>query len=79
MKYKLLFLSKREIPDLQEAVALPTTRVKAPEKDNNKKLFRLMKHLRENKKFGPDTGSGKYTCSKVLGEYRLSCAPIYEE
>ena len=43
---KLLFLCKRARPDLQTAVAFLCTRVKDPDKDDYKKLTRLVKYLR---------------------------------
>eukprot|EP00978_Attheya_sp_CCMP212_P044491 scaffold312039_cov31-Attheya_sp.AAC.1 len=43
---KLLFLSKRAIPDTQTAVAFLCTRVQAPDVDDYKKLARVMKYLR---------------------------------
>ncbi len=43
---KLLFLCKRARPDLQTAVAFLTTRVRAPDMDDYKKLARVMKYLR---------------------------------
>jgi hypothetical protein len=43
---KLLFLSKRARPDIQTTVAFLTTRVKAPDEDDYKKLRRVMKYLR---------------------------------
>jgi len=43
---KLLFLSKRARPDIQTAVAFLTTRVKSPDRDDYKKLARVMKYLR---------------------------------
>jgi hypothetical protein len=43
---KLLFLSKRARPDIQTTVAFLTTRVKAPDEDDYKKLGRCMKYLR---------------------------------
>jgi Reverse transcriptase (RNA-dependent DNA polymerase)/Zinc knuckle len=43
---KLLFLCKRARPDIQTAVAFLTTRVKAPDHDDYKKLGRVMKYLR---------------------------------
>jgi hypothetical protein len=43
---KLLFLSRRARPDIQTAVAFLTTRVKAPDKDDYKKLRRCMQYLR---------------------------------
>jgi hypothetical protein len=43
---KLLFLSKRARPDLQQAVGFLTTRVKKPDRDDWKKLNRVMKYLR---------------------------------
>jgi hypothetical protein len=43
---KLLFLSKRARPDLQQAVGFLTTRVKNPDIDDWKKLIRLIKYLR---------------------------------
>jgi len=43
---KLLFLSRRARPDIQTAVAFLTTRVKAPDVDDYKKLARCMKYLR---------------------------------
>ena len=43
---KLLFLCKRARPDLQTEVAFLCTRVKAPDKDDYKKLTRLVKYLR---------------------------------
>ena len=46
MTAKLLFLSKRARPDLQQAVAFLTTRVKAPDQDNCKKLAQVIKCLR---------------------------------
>ena len=44
---RLLFLSKRARPDLQTAVAFLCTRVQSPDTDDNKKLGRVMRHLRE--------------------------------
>ena len=44
---QLLFLSKRARPDLQTAVAFLCTRVKAPDVDDQRKLGRVMRHLRE--------------------------------
>jgi hypothetical protein len=46
---KLLFLSKRARPDLQQAVGFLTTRVKQPDVDDWKKLNRVMKYLRGTK------------------------------
>jgi hypothetical protein len=43
---KLLFLSKRARPDIQTAVAFLSTRVKAPDVDDYKKLARVIKYLR---------------------------------
>lgn len=43
---KLLFMCKRARPDIQTAVAFLTTRVKAPDEDEYKKLARVMKYLR---------------------------------
>eukprot|EP00957_Ditylum_brightwellii_P035081 2659827-Ditylum_brightwellii.AAC.2 len=43
---KLLFLSKRARPDIQTAVSFLTTRVKAPNVDDHKKLIRVMRYLR---------------------------------
>jgi hypothetical protein len=43
---KLLFLAKRARPDIQTAVAFLTTRVKRPDKDDYKKLARVIKYLR---------------------------------
>jgi len=42
---KLLFLAKRGRPDIQVAVAFLTTRVKGPDKDDYKKLARVIKYL----------------------------------
>ena len=47
MTAKLLFLSKRARPDLQEAIAFLTTRVKGPDTDDYKKLGRVIKYLRK--------------------------------
>ena len=44
---KTLFLSKQARPDLQTAVAFLTTRVKASDHDDRKKLAKLMKYLQE--------------------------------
>jgi hypothetical protein len=46
MTAKLLFLSKRARPDVQEAVAFLTTRVKSPDGDDYKKLTRVIKYPR---------------------------------
>jgi hypothetical protein len=46
---KLLFLCKRARPDTQTAVAFLYTRVKAPDRDDYKKLARVMKYLRNVK------------------------------
>jgi hypothetical protein len=46
MTAKLLFLSKRARPDLQQAVAFLTTRVRKPDRDDYKKLSRVIKYLR---------------------------------
>jgi hypothetical protein len=43
---KLLFLSKRARPYVQTAVAYLTTRVRAPDEDDYKKLSRIVKYLR---------------------------------
>ena len=42
---KLMFLSKRTRPDVQIPVAFLCTRVKEPDRDNWKKLGRIMKYL----------------------------------
>jgi hypothetical protein len=42
---KLLFLSKQARPDIQTAVAFLSTRVKAPDNDDYRKLARTMKYL----------------------------------
>eukprot|EP00957_Ditylum_brightwellii_P114072 8697448-Ditylum_brightwellii.AAC.1 len=42
---KLLFLCKRARPDLQKAIAFLTTRVKEPDKDDRKKLCRVILSL----------------------------------
>ena len=44
---RLLFLSKRARPDLQTVVAFLCTRVQSPDIDDNKKLGRVMRYLRE--------------------------------
>ena len=44
---QLLFLSKRARPDLQTVVAFLCTRVQSPDVDDEKKLGRAMRHLRE--------------------------------
>jgi hypothetical protein len=46
MTAKLLFLSKRARPDLQQAIAFLTTRVRKPDSDDYKKLGRVIKYLR---------------------------------
>ena len=46
---KLLFLCKRARPDIQTAVAFLTTRVTAPDKDDYKKLARVMRYLQGTK------------------------------
>ena len=43
---KLMFLSKRARPDVQIPVAFLCTRVKEPDRDNWKKLGRIMKYLK---------------------------------
>jgi hypothetical protein len=43
---KLLFLSKQARPDVQTTVAYLTTRVRAPDEDDYKKLSRVVKYLR---------------------------------
>ena len=43
---KLLFLCKRARPDILTAIAYLSTRVKAPDVDNLKKLIRVMRYLR---------------------------------
>ena len=48
MKNKLIFLYKGDRTDLEEAGEFLTTRVKTTEKDDYKKLFRVMKYLQEN-------------------------------
>ena len=47
---RLLFLSKRARPDIQEAVAFLTTRVKGPDVDDYKKLGRVIRYLRGDPK-----------------------------
>ena len=44
---KMLFLCKRARPDIQEPVTFLTTRVRAPDKDNYRKLGRAVKYLRQ--------------------------------
>jgi hypothetical protein len=44
---KLLFLCKRARLDIQTAVAFLTTRVKAPDKDDQLKLYRVIRYLRD--------------------------------
>ena len=46
---KLLFLSKRTRPDLNQGVGLLTTMIRAPDEDDWKKLGRIIKYLRLNK------------------------------
>jgi hypothetical protein len=46
MVAKLLFLSKRARPDIQQAVAFLTTRVLSPDNDDYKKLGRIVRYLR---------------------------------
>jgi len=45
---RLLFLSKRARPDLQTAVAFLCIGVQSPDIDDNKKLGRVMRYLRES-------------------------------
>ena len=44
---RLLFLSKRARPDIQTAIAFLCRRVKSPDIDDNKKLGRVMRYLRD--------------------------------
>ena len=44
-----LFLSKRARPDIQTAVAFLCTRVKGPDRDDYKKLARMINYLRATK------------------------------
>ena len=46
MTAKILWVAKRAKPDLQQAIAFLTTRVKAPDRDDYKKLARLVRFLR---------------------------------
>merc|ERR1712157_627754 len=46
---QLLFLSQRGRPDILTGVAFLTTRVKAPDEDDLKKLIRVIKYLRATK------------------------------
>ncbi len=46
MTARLLFLAKRARPDIQTPVAFLSTRVKAPDRDDYKKLGRIIKYLR---------------------------------
>ena len=46
---KLLFLTKRARPDLHQGVGFLTTRVRAPDEDDWKKLGRVIRYLRANK------------------------------
>ena len=46
---KLLYISKRAIPDMSLSVASLTTRVRAPDTDDLGKLSHLMEYLRANK------------------------------
>ena len=46
MVAKLLFLSKRARPDIQQAVAFLTTRVSSPDTDDYKKLGRVIRYSR---------------------------------
>jgi hypothetical protein len=48
MTAKLLFMSKRARPDLLQAVAFLTTRVRKSDTDDYKKLNRVLKYLRAN-------------------------------
>jgi len=42
---KLLFLCRRALPDLQTSMAFLSTRVKAPDSDDYKKLRRAVQYL----------------------------------
>ena len=42
---KIIFLCKRARPDILTGVAFLTTRVRDPDKDNDKKLLRIIKYL----------------------------------
>ena len=46
---QLLYLSKRARPDMQTAVAFHCTRVKCPDKDDDKKLARSIRYLERTK------------------------------
>lgn len=47
MVAKMLFLSKRARPDIQQAVSFLTMRVKSPDRDDHKKLGRVVRYLRK--------------------------------
>ena len=49
MAAQLLYLSKRARPDLQTAVAFHCTRVRCPDKDDDKKLARTIRYLEKTK------------------------------
>ena len=58
---KALYLCKRARPDIQIAVSFLTTRVRAPDQDDWKKLIRLMGNLKATKHLSltlKDTGKG---------------------
>ena len=44
---RLLFLSKRASPDIQTAIVFLCTRVKSPDVNDNKKMGRVMRYLRD--------------------------------
>ena len=49
MTAKALYICKRSRPDIQPAVSFLTTRVKAPDQDNWKKIVRMLGYLKGTK------------------------------
>ena len=63
---KLLYLSRRSRQDIQTAVAFLCTRVQSPDKDDYKKLGKVMKYLRSTRDItltveAGEGGSGGWT------------------
>lgn len=67
---KMLFVSKRARPELQQAIAFLSTQVKSPNKDNYKKLRRVMKCPRAERKLA---------LTLEANDLQVRGAPRYEE
>ncbi|CAB9528879.1 hypothetical protein SEMRO_2342_G324130.1 [Seminavis robusta] len=75
MVAKLLFVSKWARPEIQQAVAFLTTRIKSPNEHDYKKLSRVIRYLRGNQPTSPfDARSRREPRCEVVDRCVFRCA-----